>query len=61
MAEEHHQNWLELCKAAAETNNRDEFLSIIRELNEVLEHEEQKRRSANKPVGKIKSTRELPC
>ncbi|MGA7685699.1 MAG: hypothetical protein WCC32_10735 [Terriglobales bacterium] len=59
MAEGHHHNWLELCKAASETNNADEFLNIVRELNEILEREEQIREG--KAVGESKSTQELPC
>jgi hypothetical protein len=60
MAEGHNYNWLELCKAASETNNADEFLTIVRELNEILEREEQIRREG-KAAGESKSIPELQC
>ena len=41
MTKEDPHHWLDLCKAAAGTTNPNEFLKIVRELNEVLEREQQ--------------------
>ncbi len=61
MAEEFHNNWLELCKAASETKNADEFLKIVRELHEVLEREEWMSDDSDKAVGASKSIKESQC
>lgn len=55
-----HKNWRELCNAALETNDPDELLKILQELNRALKREEQVRRDfraatrANKASGEIR-------
>ncbi|MFY9673904.1 MAG: hypothetical protein WB817_18675 [Terriglobales bacterium] len=55
----HH--WLDLCKAATQTTNRDEFLKIIRELSEVLEHEQEERCDLPADSRTKPSTQEFQC
>jgi hypothetical protein len=61
MAEEQNLNWLELCKAASETKSTEELLNIVRELNDILEREEQMHRGMGKPVEANKSIEESRC
>jgi hypothetical protein len=44
MAKGEQKNWRELCNAARETNDPDELLKILQELNKALEREGQVRR-----------------
>jgi hypothetical protein len=51
MVEGNDHNWRELCKAASETRDNNEFLKIVQELNNILESEEQKRREFRRAAG----------
>lgn len=55
------QHWMDLCKAAAETTNPDEFLRIVRELNEVLENEQYASRDLQSDSGPVSSDEEVQC
>jgi len=58
MAEAKHHDWKELCRAASETRDSNELLRIVRELNDVLENEEQMRRGLRLGLGANKSGQE---
>ncbi len=61
MAKGDRDHWMELCKAASETRDDQEFLKIVRELNEILEREEQMRRELRKTAQEKKRRQELQC
>jgi hypothetical protein len=55
MVEGNDHNWRELCKAASETRDNDEFFKLVQELNNILESEEQTRRAFRWAAGAGKS------
>jgi len=54
-----HKNWRELCNAALETNDPDELLKILQELNRALKREEQVRRDFREAMTAHKSSDEI--
>jgi hypothetical protein len=60
MAEREQETWRKLCDAARKSNDPDELLRILRELNKALKREEQVRRDfreatrANQSSGEIR-------
>jgi hypothetical protein len=61
MAKGGQDDWTELCKAASKTRDDNEFLKIVRELNEILEREEQMRRELRKAARENKRRQESQC
>ena len=59
MAEGARKNWRELCNAALETNDADELLKILQELNKALKREEQVRREFREAMRAHKSSDEI--
>ena len=59
MAAGERKNWRELCNAALETNDPDELLKILQELNRVLKREEQVRRDFREAMRAHKSSDEI--
>ncbi len=61
MTEVDRRSWKELCSAAMETKNDDEFLKLVRELNAILEREEQMRSDSSRTPRGGNAREEIPC
>ncbi len=60
MAEESGKSWKELCSDAMEAKDPDKVLEIIHELNQVLERQEQMRRTVRRAINN-KGSEEAQC
>lgn len=61
MEEGQNLNWMELCRAASETKSTEELLKIVRELNDILEREEQIHHDMGKAAVANRSIQESQC
>ena len=48
MPREQRKQWIDLCNAVVQAQDRDELFKLVQELSEALEHEEQSRNHARR-------------